>query len=72
MQRLAWATFSRVLQGLTTVLVLALWAVPAPAASTQDDEGWAFRFAPYIWGIAMDGDAPGCVGAWLTLGAGRG
>ena len=57
MQRLARGTLSRVLQGLTTVLVLALWAAPAPAASAQDDEGWTFRFAPYIWGVAMDGDA---------------
>jgi hypothetical protein len=26
------------------------------AASAQDDEGWAFLFAPYIWGLSMDGD----------------
>ena len=39
------------------LLVAGLIAAAPLAASAEDDEGWAFRFAPYIWGIAMDGDA---------------
>ncbi len=39
-------------------LLLAALMTGAPlAASAQDDEGWAFRFAPYIWGMSMKGDA---------------
>ena len=40
----------------SVLLVAAVIAAAPLAASAQDDEGWAFRFAPYIWGIAMDGD----------------
>jgi hypothetical protein len=39
------------------LLVAALVAAVPLAASAEDDEGWAFMFAPYIWGLSMDGDA---------------